>query len=175
MSNRRTARIMIAGAVLALLALPTLADEPSAQTPVDPPVVASPPAMPDLEINQAEIQAGVEIVPTAAVVPTPPARALSPMMVEIEAALAAGDAAVAALAERAAQAADETSQQAIMAQIAGLKQATELTILGIQADHARRAGNDALAAQINADMNLITNPPAPVPPTTPRPVPANER
>ena len=97
------------------------------------------------------------------------------MMVEIEAALAAGDAAVAALAERAAQAADETSQQAIMAQIAGLKQATELTILGIQADHARRAGNDALAAQINADMNLITNPPAPVPPTTPRPVPANER
>lgn len=175
MSNRRIAAIMIATAALVLLALPAVADEPQAQTPVDPPQVASPPAVPDLPVNQAEIQAGVAPVLDTSVIPTPPTRPLSPMMVEIEAALAAGDAAVATLAERAAQAADETSRQAIMVQIAAQKQATELNILAIQAAHARRAGNDALAAQIDAEMVAITNPPAPVPPATPRPLPANDR
>lgn len=175
MSNRRIAAVMTATVVFVLFALPVVADEPQSQTPVDPPLVAAQPAVPDLPVNQAEIQAGVAPVLDAAAIPTPPTRQLSPMMVEIEAALAAGDAAVATLAERAAQAADETSRQAIMVQIAAQKQATELNILGIQAAHARRAGNDALAAQIEAEMVMITNPPAPVPPSTPRPLPANDR
>jgi len=172
MSIRSSFAIMTAATALIMFALPAAADEPQAQTPVDPPVVSAAPAIPDIDVNQAELQAGMTSATTPDVTPVIPERALSPMMVEIEAALAAGDAAVAALTERAAQAADETSRMAVMVQIAAQKQATELTILGIQADHARRAGNEALAVQINAEMNLITNPPAPVPPTTTRPVPA---
>lgn len=178
MSSIRVVRLVLAVVALAMMAVPTLAADPQAQSPVDPPKVATPPSAPNVDVNQAELQAGATFelpVDGADVAPAPAARPLSPMMVEIEAALAAGDAAVAALAQQAAQVADEGSKQAIMAQVAEQKQATELVILGIQAEHARRGGDEALAARIEADIALIKNPPAPVAQTATRPLPADGR
>lgn len=177
MSNFRVIRHVLAIIALAMLACPAFAADPQPQAPTDP-LKVTPATAPAIDINQAELQAGATYeAPTAAdaAAPAPETRALSPMMVEIEAALAASDAAVASLAERAAQAVDESARQAIMVQVAEQKQAAELTILGIQADYARRAGDEAHAARIEADIALIKNPPAPVPPTTPRPLPADGR
>ncbi len=178
MSSFRFVRLVLAVVALAMMATPTLAADPQPQAPVDPPSVAAPAVVPNVDINQAELQAGVTFaapVDGATVAPAPAERPLSPMMIEIEAALAASDAAVAALAQQATQVSDEASKQAIMVQIAEQKQAAEFTILGIQANHARSRGDEALAARIEADIALIKNPPAPVAQTATRPLPADGR
>ncbi|HOX25877.1 MAG TPA: hypothetical protein PLL30_10090 [Candidatus Krumholzibacteria bacterium] len=163
---------------LALVALATavslaLAAEPEPQLPAAPPARENPSAAPDLDVNQAEIEAGVALDPLKAESGAVGADAASPMIAEIEAVLAASRAAVAELSARAATA-DPATAHALQEQIAGLKQQAELDILGIQVRHARAAGDVELAARIEADIAAILDPPAPTAPAEPRPAPAEQ-
>jgi len=162
-----TASLLLAASVLS-------AADPQPQPPATPPAQTTAPAAPDLDINQAEIAAGVvpDALDPAKTAPT--ASEPSPLLVEIEAVLAASRAAVAELATRADATGDPAMAFALQQQIARVKQQAELDILAIQARHARLAGNDELATQIEADIATIMNPPAPVAPAVPRPAPADQ-
>jgi TolA-binding protein len=85
--------------------------------------------------------------------------ALSPLMQEIEAVLAADEAAVTALNEQLATAPDEQAALHILGQIRQQKQDTELAILRIQQRHALKEGETAAAERIGLAIDRILNPP----------------
>ena len=161
----------VAIAVLAVLLTTALAvADPEPQTPTDPPTAAERQAAAALDVNQAEIAAGV--MPDDGEPATPPVadRSGSPMIMEIRAALEQSQAEVAELAARVATAAP-AAREALQQQISTLKQQLELDILAIQVRHARAAGNEALAQEIEAAIATIQSPPPPEPPAVPRPAP----
>lgn len=128
---------------------------------------------PDIPVNQAEIQAGVVLDTPAALKSLHDDPALSPMMVEIKAALDASRAQVAELSVRAANAPDHAAQAALHREVAQVKQQVELDILAIQARFARERGDEQLAQRIDEAIEAIQNPPAPEAPTETRPAPLN--
>lgn len=89
--------------------------------------------------------------------PTPPV--LSPLMRDIEAALAADKEALADLNEQLAAAANEQAALLILRQIQQQKQDTELAILRIQRHHATEQGDTEAAARIDLAIDRILNPP----------------
>lgn len=133
----------------------------------------SPIPTPNISINQAEIEAGTLPEAPDADKSGPTERPLSPMMVEIKAALDASKAQVAELSARASAAPDHDSQMAIHREVSQIKQQVELDILAIQARYAREKGDEALALQIEEAIDTILNPPAPTAPTEPRLAPLN--
>lgn len=152
--------------VLLLVAGVAFADQPPTQ-----PQAAT---IPDLPENAAELKAienGELTLPEG----VPAERPLSPMMLEIQGALAEQQRQVAALDARFAETTDETAVLAIQREIEQIKQDTELAILAIQARHARAAGDEDLAQSIDAAIAAIQNPPPPPAPTVERPVPADNR
>ncbi len=139
-----------------------------------PPIPPQAATIPDLPENAAELKAlenGELTLPDA----VPAERPLSPMMVEIQGALAEQQRQVAALDARFAETSDETAALAIQREIEQIKQDTELAILAIQARHARAAGDEDLAQRIDAAIAAIQNPPPPPAPAVERPVPADNR
>ncbi len=128
---------------------------------------------PVLEINQAELEAGVALDESGADKALLPQPALSPMMIEIETALETNRNQVRALAERAAQAPDYEARLALNLEVSQLKQQLELDILAIQARYARQDGNEELALKIEDSIEKILNPPMPEAPTETRPAPQN--
>jgi propanediol dehydratase small subunit len=104
----------------------------------------------------------------------PPAAEPSPLMRDIQAALDAGDAAVAALERQLAQATDERAALALQRQIEDLRVGVEIRIMEIQARHARQDGRPEQAAAIEAAIAAMTAPrPRGIP--VERPLPNDER
>jgi hypothetical protein len=99
---------------------------------------------------------------------------LSPMLQDIKVLWEARQAERAALEERFRTAGDEATALAIQREIEELMVQTELSILRIQADHARREGRIADAEKIEAAITEMTSPPQ-LPPPPERPAPANEQ
>ena len=87
------------------------------------------------------------------------------MMQEINQALAAEKATVAALQSQSELATDHQQALATQREVERVKQETELRILAIQADHARGDGRTEQAAEIEQAIQTITNPPAPPAPS----------
>ncbi len=134
---------------------------------------AIPPAgVPDLPENQAEIEAG--LVPEGKAVEAQKsgaAPAPTPLMVEIQAVFADERARVAELEARLTPSLDEGAALALRHQIEQIKIETELNILRLQAEHARREGRDEQAAAIDAAVAEMLSPrPAGVPSERPAPV-----
>ena len=167
-------RLLIA-LLIATFVSPVLAADPQPQSPAQPAGSPKAEAVPQLDINQAEREAGVvlETIDPAAVPMNE--QPMSPMIAEINAALEISHAQVAELTTRAAETPDPSGNLAIQQQIAELKQQAELDILAIQARYARAAGNLELAQQIDEAIAAISSPPAPTAPTTPRPAPGSQR
>ncbi|PID78654.1 hypothetical protein CSA17_03190 [bacterium DOLJORAL78_65_58] len=149
-----------------------IAADPQVQnaTKVDSEQQASSPV---LEINQAELEAGVTLDENGTDEALLPQPALSPMMIEIKTALETNHNQVRALAERAAQAPDYEARRALNQEASQLKQQLELDILAIQARYARQDGNEELALKIEDSIEKILNPPMPEAPTETRPEPQN--
>lgn len=127
-------------------------------TPDQPSAVAAgqPASIPE---NEAEIQAianGELALEPAPAAETAAARPLSPEMVEINAAMAAERAQVDDLAARLQAATDDAMALALEREIETAKRSTELAILGIQARHARAAGREAQAQEIEAAISQMT-------------------
>jgi hypothetical protein len=99
---------------------------------------------------------------------------LSPMLQEIKVLWETRQAERAALEEQFRMAGDEATALAIQREIEELMVQTELSILRIQADHARREGRIADAEKIEAAITEMTSPPE-LPPPPERPAPANEQ
>ena len=128
---------------------------------------------PVLDINKAELENGVILDRDAASKSLQTEPSLSPMMVEIKAALEANRNQVQELTTRAASAPDFRAQRALHQEAAQLKQQVELDILAIQARYAREGGNEELAQRIENAIEMILNPPTPEAPTETRPAPLN--
>lgn len=116
--------------------------------------------------------------PEAAEAPGPaPAPAVKPprsaMMVEIEALFEAARIRVEELRAQAAAAPDAMAFLELQRQIERLHRDTELAILQVQADHARRAGHEEAARRIEAAIALAQEPP-PVARRAARPAPAGQ-
>jgi hypothetical protein len=121
--------------------------------------------IPDLPENQAEIEAltsGQLVLEPAPAVGTTPAStgSLSPEMLEIEQALTAERARLAELEARLRNKAEEVVVLSLLREIEQVKQDAEVEILRIQAKHARLAGREAQAQEIEATVMQIL---APVP------------
>jgi hypothetical protein len=155
--------VLIPTLLLLLCAGAAFADQPPTQ-----PAAAALPNLPENAAEQKALEAGELVLPES----LPAERPLSPMMLEIQGALAEQQRQVAALDARFVEATDEAAALAIQRQIEQVKQDTELAILAIQARHARAAGDENLAQSIEAAIAAIQNPPPPPAPTVERPVPA---
>lgn len=120
-------------------------------------------AIPDLPENRAEIEAvragelRLEPAPNAAAAPQA-AAPRSPEMLEIDQALVAERALVAELEARLEGAPDETAALDLLREIERTKQRTEIEILRLQAKHARLAGREEQAAEIEAAVQQILAP-----------------
>ena len=148
--------------IILVIAIPALAANPEPQLPKSTPENSIPaPGVPVAKDTDNPAKVQDELGTT------------SPMMSEINVAMDITRGAIAELAASAAGTHDFAAQQAIQTQISTLKKQTELDILAIQARYARSAGNVELATQIDAAIEAITSPPAPVAPAEERPVPVN--
>lgn len=87
----------------------------------------------------------------------------SPLMEEINAAIATGDELLAALNLQLKSAPSETEALRLLDAIHQQKQETEITILRIQERHARLAGDTEAADKINLAVDDILNPPVRIP------------
>ena len=165
--------------LIAVAAAPpcALADDPAPPAksgPADASATQSraPAGIPDLPENQAEIEAG--LVPDGKAVEaqkSDAAPALTPLMAEIQAVLADEQTRVAELEARLSSSLDEGAALALRRQIEQIKVETELNILRLQAEHARRAGQDEQAAAIEAAIAEMLSPrPAGVPSERPAPI-----
>ena len=112
--------------------------------------------------------AGPDSAPVAVV--RAPARPPSPMMLEIRAALDREREQIEGLRLRLRGASNAREALALERQVERVKLDTEIAILRIQADAARRAGRTALAARIDAAIGGLLAPPAPATPVA-RPAP----
>lgn len=108
----------------------------------------------------------------AALAPAP-VRAASPMLLEMQALLAAEHEQVLVLRERAAKAASADEAMALQREIEKLKFDTEVSLLRVQAKHARAAGRTEVATRIEAAISELVNPPKLKAPAA-RPVPSRE-
>ncbi len=160
--------------LIASVATFAVAADPEPQAPTTPPASAERSNVPALNINQAEMEAGVvpEMVDPAKA--TDGSDGPSPMMTEIQAAMDMSKVEISELAERAAGTTDHAAAQAIQQEIVAKKQQTELDILAIQARYARADDNDELAQQIDAAIAAIISPPTPIAPTETRPAPGTQ-
>jgi hypothetical protein len=140
-----------AGAVVAAAAEPT------------PPAGSEPASIPENAAEMAEIAAGQLVLEPVPVAEAVPARALTPEMIEINAALAAERTRVDELTTRLKATTDEAAALTLVQEIETAKQGTELAILAIQARHARAAGREAQAQEIESAisrMSAVMNAPA---------------
>lgn len=130
-----------------------------------PPVVAlAPEAVPATEPAAA-----------ATVAPVLPAHRMSPMVAELFAALGEQRAKLAQLRADLAEARDEARALELQRALSAAKQETELRLLGIQADHARREGRNEVAARLEDAMRAMRSPvPAPAAAAAPRPAPVRD-
>ena len=165
-------RLALVALMILIVGLAVAAD-PEPQAPAEPPTRGEQATVtPALDINRAEIEAGV--VNDAVEAAKAAGAELSPMMAEIQATMQASRAEVADLAARAVAAPDAETRQALQGQITQLKRQAELDVLAIQARHARTAGNEELASQIEAAIASIESPAAPTAPAEPRPAPVRQ-
>lgn len=167
-------RIVIKSLLVVLIvsvAALALAADPQPKKPSEPPARTDGQATPDLDINQAEITAGVVPDATDGVKSQPDQTAVSPMITEIFAIRDASRLEIADLTAQAPAHPDHAAELALQQQISQLKQQTELDILAIQVRYARSAGQEDLALQIEADIAAIISPPQPAPPAEARPAP----
>lgn len=105
-----------------------------------------------------------------AVAPAPKPRLAkaSPMMTEIRAVLDEERAALRVLHERFRATKDADASIAIQREIARVKLDAEVSVLRVQAKHARAAGRADVAANLEAAIQKMLEPDAP-PPSAPRP------
>jgi hypothetical protein len=104
---------------------------------------------------------------------TPPAAGRpSALMTEIRAALDAERDRVVALDARVRACTDRRQALALQREIESVKRDTEVTLLRIQATHARRAGRTALADRLEAAVAEMLAPPPPAATPVVRPEPA---
>jgi len=153
----------------------TVAGDPQPQKNIDPPARTDAQTPPDLDINQAEIQAGVVPDLSDGLKSQSDAAAVSPMIAEIRATLEASRLAVADLAAQAPLNRDHAADVALQKQVSQLKQQAELDILAIQLRYARADGKEELALKIEAGIEAIISPPAPERPAEARPAPNHQR
>jgi hypothetical protein len=106
---------------------------------------------------QAEPAAPVAADPAASPQPTI-ARPLNPLMSAIQSLWEARLVEVVALKERLRNASDHAAALAILREIEALQASTEIEILRLQADHARREGREADAQAIEAAITEQLNP-----------------
>jgi hypothetical protein len=133
------------------------------------------PPIPDTPENQAEIEAAArgELV-LEPVAPAGGDASLSPEMAAIREALAAGQARVDELEARLVAASGDEAALAVMRAIEQAKQDTEIEVLRIQAEHARLAGRETQAQEIEAAITQMLEP-GTTPTATVRPdPPAND-
>ena len=170
---RTTVNALLVILIVSAAAL-AVAGDPQPQAPTNPPANAERSAAPDLDINRAEINAGVapDIIDGAKSLPAEAPG--SPMITEIRATLDASRLEIANLVAQAPAHRSHEADLALQTQIAQLKQQAELDILAIQVRFARADGQEDLAQQIEADIALIVSPPVPVAPTETRPAPTNQ-
>ena len=152
-----------------------LAADPEPQKPTDPPARNEGQVTPDVDINRAEIDAGVAPDAIDGLKSLPEQTQASPMITEIQAVLETNRLEIADLAAQGPAYPGHEADQALQKQIAQLKQQAELDILAIQARYARAAGNEDLAQQIDAAIAAIISPPAPAAPAEVRPAPDTQR
>ena len=153
----------------------TLAADPEPQKPTDPPVRDEGQITPAIDINQAEIEAGVAPDDAAVLKSQPGQTPTTPMIAEIRAVLETSRLEVADLAAQGPAYPGHEAEVALQKEISQLKQQAELDILAIQARYARADGKEDLAQQIEASIAAIISPPAPAAPTEVRPAPETQR
>lgn len=151
------------------LAAPALADGPA-----DAPVVEE--RIPDVNKDEAAAlergeRAADEGRPALLALPHDEVVKLSPAMQEIRAELAREQEALAELRARLDRAPDARAALAIEHEIAAVKQGCEVEILRIQARHARLAGDEERARDIELAVEQILDPPRTGVPSVKRPVP----
>jgi hypothetical protein len=146
-------------------AQPAQAPAPKAEKAGDAGAVKVAPVAP----ASAEAPAPVE----EAAAPAVPKRPLSPMMTEIRALLDADAEQVAALRQRIAKASSPEEALVLQRQIEQLKLDTEVSLLRVQAKHARAAGRTEVASRLEAAISELLNPPKIQAPAA-RPVPSRE-
>jgi hypothetical protein len=100
-----------------------------------------------------------------------PRRAANPLYPQIAAMLEAEREQIAALRVRLAATHDGDAAMAIQREIEHARAQTELGILRLQADHARKAGRTAVADGLDAAIRHLTQPPVRLQPAA-RPAPA---
>ena len=145
--KRRAPSFPYAFLLVALLCLPALL----AARSHGPDEIKSP------ESVQAEPVAPVALDPAASPEPTI-VRPLSPLLNAIQSLWEARLVEVVALKERLRNASDHAAALTILHQIEALQASTEIEILRLQADHARREGREADAQAIEAAITEQLNP-----------------
>ena len=103
-----------------------------------------------------------------------PRRRLSPMAAELAQAIAAERSALTELQARFDHANGDREALAVQREIEQLKRGTEITLLRIQAKHARLKGHEAVARRIDAVIDEVTRPQAARDPVR-RPTPVEAR
>lgn len=152
-----------------------LAADPEPQKPADPSARDEGQITPAIDINQAEIEAGVAPDVADGLKSQPGQTATSPMIAEIRAVLETSRLEVADLTAQGPAHPGHEADLAMQKEISQLKQQAELDILAIQARYARADGKEDLAQQIEASIEAIISPPAPAAPTEVRPAPETQR
>ena len=170
---RTTVNALLIVLIVSAAALATAGD-PQPQSPTNPPATAERSAAPDLDINQAEIDAGVAPDAVDGDKAQTGVATESPMITEIRATLDASRLEIADLTAQAPAHRSHEADLALQTQVAQLKQQAELDILAIQVRYARGDGREELARQIEADIAAIISPPPPVAPTETRPAPNHQ-
>ncbi len=170
---RTTVNAVLIILVVSAAALATAGD-PQPQSPTNPPANPERSAAPDLDINQAEIDAGMAPDAGGGDKAQPGVATESPMITEIRATLDASRLEIVDLTAQAPAHRSDEADLALQTQIAQLKQQAELDILAIQVRYARADGREELASQIEADIAAIISPPPPVAPTETRPAPNHQ-
>ena len=169
---RTTVNALLIILIVSAAALATAGD-PQPQSPINPPTKADGAVAPDIDINQAEITAGVAPDAIDGAKAQPGEGTESPMITEIRATLDASRLEIAGLTAEAPAHRSHEADLALQTQITQLKQQAELDILAIQVRYARADGREELANQIEADIAAIISPP-PVAPTETRPAPNHQ-
>lgn len=164
-------------ALLALFAATTflIASVAHAQEQKAPtPTAGKAEAVETLKVSPAA-PASVEAPAPEAATPAPPEgkRPLSPMMTEIQAVFVAEAGKLAELRQRAARATTPDEALALQREIERVKFDTEVSLLRVQAKHARQAGRTEVASRIDAAISDLLNPPKVTAPAA-RPVPSRE-
>ena len=158
--HRRLGLVMLTIAAIALTAAGARAQDEKHPTPS--PGVVNPPAA---HAATSALRSGPPA--PADLTPVPPAPGvallkkpvLTPMMSEVMTLLATQDTKLAALAERQKHATTPDEALAVQKEIQALKIGTEVSVMRIQANYARREGRAQDAARLEAAVEALTSPP----------------